>query len=163
MGQRMIFSDSAPTPLVKVASRSAKDFSNNAYAWEYAAFDTHGMWDPSDPKKIRIPVDGIYELMFTITQNGQVISFDPYISRNFIGAPPNGTADSPDRVLAYVYTPRMNAAAYSNIHACTVHPLKAGDYVAVSSQRSPMGSNTSGSAVASAMTYFTVRWLDRLG
>jgi hypothetical protein len=151
------------TPLVKVCCRTAKSFASDALAWEYAAFDTHGMWDPSDPKKVFIPMDGIYELICTVFQNGTVVSFDPLISRNFIGVPPNGVADIPDRVIGYAYVPRMNSAAYSNIHVCTVHPLKAGDYVAVSSQRANMGCAGTGSSTSNANTYFIVRWLDRLG
>ena len=158
----MTLGSDAVTPLVKVANRTAKDFSNTALSWEYAMFDTHGMWDPADPKKVFIPIDGIYELIFSLTQNGTVVSFDPFISRNFIGAPPNGHAEHPDRILSYLWVPRIGSAAYSNFFGCTVHPLKAGDYVACSSQRGSMGVNSSGTTTENAMAFFIVRWLDRL-
>ena len=156
-------SDSIVTPLVKVTARVAQDFSNNAVSWQTVIFDTHSMWHASDPKKIFIPIDGIYELHFTVFQNGTTVSWDPFISRNFIGVPPNGVADAPDRLLSYLWAPRMGSAAWANMHGCTVHPLRAGDYVAVSSQRASMGTSTSSGTLSNCLSHFTVRWLDRLG
>jgi hypothetical protein len=151
------FTPNSGTPIVKVTARIGQDFTNTGISWSHAPIDTHGMWTPSDPKKVWIKVDGIYELNFTLFQNGSVTSYDPFITRNILGTPGN----DPERMLAYTYVPRISSAAYSNIHACTLHPLKAGDYVAVCSQRT-MGTSTSNDPAYNCLSYFVVKWIDRL-
>lgn len=144
------------SPICKVATRTPQSRTNDAFSWDYAVVDPYGMWRPSDPKRIWIPVDGLYEVSFNILQNGTVAAYDPGIGLNFMGG-----AFSPAVVIAYTYVSRMNVGAYSNLQTSILYPLKANDYLTVCTQRT-LGINQATDVSPHAASYFWAMWVDRL-
>jgi hypothetical protein len=143
-------------PICKVHRRSPITVNNDAMTWEYASIDPFGMWKASDPKRIWIPRDGIYEVQANVLENGSVQTWDPWIGYNTMG----GAATSTN-CIGYNYNPRSGTSAYNNTHLCALYPMKAGDYVTLSTQRS-MGFINATDPAWSSLTYLWCKWIDNL-